>query len=86
MKYVAIVLLLFCVSGCGIARHEGHIETFNAKGDRTGLYVATLDTRMSMEVIDPNGVTVKVDSRHDSTLGLILKGAFEFATLGLLVD
>ena len=85
MKYLLIITMLF-LSGCGIAKHEGKIETFDGRGNSTGTYIATLDTRMLMEIVDANGVTVKVDSRYDSTLSKILKSAFEFATLGLLVD
>ena len=83
---ILTALFVLFLSSCGIARHSGKIETFDAKGNTTGTYIATLDTRMLMEVSDSNGVTVKVDSRHDSTLGQIFKSVIEFATLGLLMD
>ena len=83
---ILIALFALFFGGCGIAKHEGKIETFDGRGEPTGTYIATLDTRMFMKVVDPNGLTVEVDSRYDSTLSKILKSAFEFATLGLLVD
>ena len=87
MRNIVIsALFVLLLSGCGITKHKGKIETFDGRGEPTGTYIATLDTRMFMKVVDPNGLTVEVDSRYDSTLSKILKSAFEFATLGLLVD
>ena len=83
---VGIVLLGLFVSGCGIARHEGKIEIFDSNGNSKGVYVATLDRPMMIEVTDPNGVTVKADSTGASTWGQFLKGMMEIITLGLLVD
>lgn len=82
---VVIALLLFS-SGCAITRHKGRIEIFDAAGESTGSYVATLDRRMQMKVITANGDTVEVDSRQDSLFGQIFKSVIEFATLGIFMD
>ena len=83
---ILIALFVLFLNGCGIARHEGKIEIFDAKGDPAGVYIATLDRPMMIEVTDPNGVIVKADSRGASTWGQFLKGMMEIITLGLLVD
>lgn len=79
-------LLLLFIGGCGLTRHEGRIEIFDAKGESTGSYVATLDRPMLMEVTDKNGVTVKADSRGTSGFGDFLKGILEIVTLGLIMN
>ncbi len=83
---VVIVLFLSFVSGCGVSRHSGLIETFGPEGNSMGCYVVTLDRPMSMEVTDPNGVMVKADSRGDSSWGQFIKGMIEIITLGLVVN
>lgn len=85
-KLIVILLVLLFLSGCGITRHVGKVETFDEAGKSTGIYIATLDRPMLMEVADANGVTVKADSRGVSTWGQFLKGVMEMLTLGLLVD
>ncbi len=83
---VIIALFVLFVSGCGIARHSGKVETFNAKGESTGHYIATLDRPMSIKVVGTDGTIVEADSRGESTWGQFLKGIMEMATIGLLVD
>ena len=85
-KLIIACIVLLLLTGCGVGRHEGRIETFDANGSSTGTYIATLDRPMMIEVIDPNGVTVKADSRGNSTWGQFLSGMMEIVTLGLLVD
>jgi hypothetical protein len=85
MKIIVCVLCGF-LSGCGITQHAGRIEIFNAAGESTGYYVAMLDRPMMIEATDSNGVTVKADSRGDSSWGQFIKGLVEIITLGLVID
>ncbi len=86
MKTIVVIALLVLLSGCGITRHKGTVETFNAKGEPTGSYIATLDRPMMIRVIDPNGVTVEADSRGASSWGDFISGMMEIVTLGLIVN
>ncbi len=85
-KLIIVVVLLLFASGCGIARHTGKVEIYNARGEPTGSYVATLDRQMLIEIVDPNGVIVKADSRGQSGFGEFLKGLLEVITLGLIMN
>ncbi len=85
MKLIAFFVLLLFLGGCGISQHEGRIEIFNAEGESTGYYTVTLDRPMMIEATD-NGVTVKADSRGDSSWGQFIKGLVEIITLGLVID
>lgn len=85
MKTIAVIVLLIFSSGCAITRHSGKVETFNALGEPTGTYVATLDRPMMIKVIDPNGVTIEADSRGASSWGDFIKGMMEIVTLGIIV-
>jgi len=84
-KFIVSIALLAILSGCGITRHEGRVETFDAAGKPTGSYVAILDRPMMIEVVGTNGVTVKADSRGSSSWGDFIKGMMEIVTLGLMV-
>ena len=83
---ILTALFVLLLNGCAITRHKGRIEIFNAAGESTGSYVATMDRPMMMEVTDPNGVIVKVDSRGTSGFGDFLKGILEVITLGLIMN
>ena len=83
---ILTALFVLLLSGCGLTRHEGKIEIFNATGKSTGLYVATLDRQMMMEVVDPNGIVVKVDSRGQSGFGEFMKSLLEVITFGLVMN
>lgn len=87
MKNITVIALFaLFLGGCGLTRHEGRIEIFDATGESTGFYTATLDRPMLMEVVDPNGIVVKADSRGKSSWSEFLKGMMEIITLGLIVN
>ena len=73
--------MILLITGCSVGRHTGRIEAFDAQGESTGHYIVTLDRPMMMEA-----GTVKADSRGESSWGSFLKGAFEIATLGLMMN
>ena len=85
MKYLLCLGLLILLSGCGITRHSGKVKVFDASGEPISSYIATLDRPMMMKIVDPNGVTVEVDSRGVSSWGDFIKGMMEIITLGLVV-
>ncbi len=84
-KLIISIALLAFLSGCGLPKHSATVETFNATGEPTGSYKVTLGRQMLMEVVASNGVTVKADSRGESTWGQFLSGLIEMVTLGLIV-
>ncbi len=83
---ILTALFVLLLGGCGVTRHEGKIEIFNAKGESTGIYVGTLDLRMEMKVVTANGDTVEINSKGESIIGQIFKDVFKFAMLGWIMD
>ena len=84
IKKFILILLVLMLAGCGVGRHTGTIETFNAAGEPTGSYKATFDRSMEMKITAVDGTTVEANSKGESIFANIVNTVVAIATLGMV--